>query len=80
MQGGTQNGCSAGAVPCMGPRFFFYPFGAAKVAKPLSSFCWTVNLSVVLIVQVQITLLEGTASLAVIIEDMMFQIAPFVPA
>jgi hypothetical protein len=43
-------------------------------------FFWTVDLSVIVIVQEQMLLLEGTALLAVIIGDMMICIAPFATA
>ncbi len=40
MQGGTQKGCSTGAVPYMGPQFLFFLFGTVKVAKMHLSFSW----------------------------------------
>jgi hypothetical protein len=55
----------------MGPRFLVFPFGAAKVAKMLLPFFWTVNSSIIVIFRVQTLALERTALLVVIIGDMM---------
>ncbi len=59
---------------------FLFPFWSGEGGKDAIIFLWTVDLSVVLVVQVQILALEGTALLAVIIRDMMICVAPFATA
>jgi hypothetical protein len=72
MQSGTQKGCSAGAVPYMGPLFFFFPLRCSKGGEAPIIFFWTVD------AQAQIlALVEGLALLAVIVGDMIICIAPF---
>jgi hypothetical protein len=66
-----------GAVPYMGPHLFFFPFGVAKEAKKTITFFRTVHsiVLIVLIIQVQVLALEGTALFVNIIGNMMICIA-----
>ncbi len=78
MQDGPKK-CSAGAVPYMRPCFFLFPFWSGKGGEDTVVFFWMVESSVV-VIQVQILRLEGTALLAVIIGNMMICVAPFATA
>jgi hypothetical protein len=56
---------------------FLLPFWIGEGGKNGIPFLWTVDLSVVVIIQVQILALEGIAWLGVIMGDMMICVAPF---
>ncbi len=75
-QRGTQRCPSAGAIPFLGVRLFFFAFGAAKVAKTVLLFVGMVVMSIAIVLRVQILLLEGSAWLAVIMSNMMVGVAP----
>jgi hypothetical protein len=62
-----------------GSTLFLLPFWSSKGGKNVFIFLWMVDTFVILVILVQILTLEGTALLAVIIEDMMIS-APFATA
>ncbi len=80
MQGWTQKGCSAGAVPYMGAYFFFSPSGVAKVAKTLLSFSRHCTCPLSYSSRYKYLCSRELLLFVIIIGDMMIGIAPFANA